>query len=152
MDTKNLTEENSIDSVVDVSRDMVQSSVLSTQGVTSLEECLHMSHVATFQDPHSLHVLPTPDTCCQHAHSVTLCIKLPNCDRIKCKFDYRRNRIKDVIYFAHCSMTSGKDVPLNADEVCLSDNNVPMNIYSDHSLTLYEAGLIHNTLLHFSYT
>lgn len=147
MDTKNLIEEKSSYSAVDLS-----SGSGTAQGITSLKDRLCVPHVATLQDPHSLHVPLALDTCCQHAHSVTLCIKLPNCDRIKRKFDYRKNRIKDVVYFAHCSMTGEKDVPLNADEVCLSDNNVPMNVYSDHSLTLHEAGLIHNTLLHFSYT
>ena len=97
-------------------------------------------------DLHSVHAPETEE------HPVTLCIKLPSCNRIEHKFDYKRDRIKDVVSFVHCFITGEKDTNLGADDVCLNDNSVPINVYSDHFLTLYEAGLTHNTLLHFSYT
>lgn len=101
--------------------------------------------------PHCVCVQPVSRSCSPPEHPVTLCIKLPNCERIERKFDCRRDRIKDVIYLAHCFVTGEKEIPLKVDDVCLTDNSVPINTYSDHSLTLYEAGLIHNTLLHFFY-
>ncbi len=88
---------------------------------------------------------PEPDNCCPF--SVTLCIKLPTCERICRRFNYRNDQIKDVIHFAHSFLSNGS----NIEEACLSDNSVPVNVYHNQSQTLYEAGLICNTLLHFSY-
>lgn len=123
--------------------------------VSASEESRLHPHVATPPKScgaHPVCVQPI-STCSPPEHPVTLCIKLPNCDRIEHKFDYKRDRIKDVIHFVHCFMTGEETIPpkLKLGDVCLSDNNIPINTYCDHSLTLYEAGLIHNTLLHFSY-
>lgn len=82
---------------------------------------------------------------------VTLCIKLPNCERIKHSFNCKHDLIRDVIYFAHNFLQKGVDVPISLKDTCLNDNGVPMKIFTDYSQTLYEAGLIRNTLLHFSY-
>lgn len=123
------------------------------ESLASLEDSshsLHVPYVATLPGSMCSDSVGVPGSCSAHAGPVTLCIKLPNSHRIEHKFDCKSDRIKDVIYFAHCFMTGEKNIHLNVN-VCLTDNSVPMNIYSDHSLTLYEAGLIHNTVLHFSY-
>ena len=88
--------------------------------------------------------LSTPD------HLVTLCVKLPDGRRIQHQFNCKQDRLMDVICFAHSRTTSGEDSPVDLDSIHLSDNNVPVHVYSDYSLTLFEAGLTHNTLLHFS--
>lgn len=77
---------------------------------------------------------------------VTLCIKLPDGERIQHRFNYRKDQIKDVVHFAHMFYNHG-----DIDEMCLSDGNVPVNVYSDYFVTLDEAGLTHNSLLHYSY-
>lgn len=154
---KNITEEKFTDSAVALSMSSDSGSVLlqspsissalsTSESITSLV-CPCASDVRDTKscDLHSVHVPETDE------HPVTLCIRLPSCNRIEHKFDYKRDRIKDVINFVHIFMTGERDANLGADDVCLSDNSVPINVYSDHSLTLYEAGLTHNTLLHFSY-
>ena len=84
-------------------------------------------------------------------HLVTLCVRLPDGRRIQHQFNCKQHRLMDVIRFAHSTTTNGDDSPLDVDSIHLSDNNVPVHVYSDYSLTLFEAGLTHNTLLHFSY-
>lgn len=83
--------------------------------------------------------------------SVILCIKLPNCERIKHSFNCQHSLIRDVIYFAHNFLQKGVDDPISLKDTCLNDNGVPMKFFTDYSQTLCEAGLTRNTLLHFSY-
>lgn len=90
-------------------------------------------------------------TLCMPQHLVTLCIILPNSERIQHKFNYERDQIKTVINVAHSFLHEDKVHNFDIDDACLSDNSVPVKVYSDHFLTLSQAGLIHNTVLHFSY-
>lgn len=90
---------------------------------------------------------PDPGT----PHSVILSIKLPNCERIQRRFNYRTDKIMSVLHFAHSILKKEGNNSFNVDDAFLSDNNVPMNVYFDGSLTLIQAGLTHNTVLHFSY-
>lgn len=79
-----------------------------------------------------------------------LSIKLPNSKRFQRRFNFSRDRVEHVILFAHYSSENEGD-PINLDQVILSDNNVPKNVYSDFSQTLGAVGLTHNTLLHYDY-
>jgi hypothetical protein len=147
-DPNNFTENmSSVELCCDGTRLPVQSMTIpAAEKGTTDDDCPRVSHMMLSESryPHSI---------AANSNSVTLCIMLPNCNRIEGKFDYKKDRIKDVIDFAHCSMTGGVDATLKKmKNVRLSDNNVPVNVFSDPFLTLYEAGLVHNTLLHFSTT
>lgn len=83
-----------------------------------------------------------------HSCLVTLCIKLPNGDRICHRFNYATDQIITVMSFAHSFLNC--EEKFNPNRACLSDNSVPKTVYTNHILTLSEAGLIHNTLLHYS--
>ena len=107
---------------------------------SSIDPNNRAEHVTSLED--------VPADLCS-SDSVTLCIKLPNCERIKHSFNCKHNLIRDIIYFAHNFLQ--KDIPVSLKDTCLNDNGVPMKIFTDYSQTLCEAGLTHNTLLHFSY-
>lgn len=102
---------------------------------------LHMSHD---YDLASNALSSEPDLC--SPDSVTLCIKLPNCERVQRRFNYKTHCIKDVIHFACLSLNPGS---IDFDEICLSDSE--MCCFSDYSKTLCQVGLTHNTVLHLSY-
>ena len=106
----------------------------------------HYPGISSHYDP-CMVLPPEPDI--DSPYSVTLCIKLPNCDRIQRRFNYD-DQIKAVISFAQ-SFLQEDNTLFCQDKACLKDNNVPMNVYSNHSLTLSEVGLTHNTVLHYSY-
>ena len=121
------------------SSDSITSSPLCKRVNPLLDDPLYMSHSLS-SDVLSLE----PDLC--SPDSVTLCIKLPNCDRVQRRFNYKIHCIKDVIHFACLSLNHGS---IDFDEMCLSDSE--MNVFSDYSQTLCQVGLTHNTVLHFSY-
>ncbi len=106
----------------------------------------HIEIAGEIETSISSFIPPEPDSSCEH--SVTLCIKLPNSERVQRKFDFRHDQIKSIIYFAHSQMD---DLNFKIDRACLSDSNVPMNLYTDYTQTLCQAGLTHNTILHYSY-
>ena len=85
-------------------------------------------------------------------HTVMLKLRLPGDECIQRRFSYQVDRLGCVVSYA-CSVMNSKGVDTNfsVNNVILSSNCVPMVVYSDLSLTLEQAGLVHNTLLHLDY-
>ena len=125
------------------STNLIKSSLISP----SCSECTSESDVYLHSSG-SVTLLPEPELHCPNA--VTLCIKLPDSVRIQRRFDCKQHSIRDVIQFV-CLFLNQMNIDVDIEETCLSTGLVPMTVYSDHSLTLEQAGLTHNSILHFSY-
>ena len=83
-------------------------------------------------------------------HTVVLKLRLPGGECIQRRFNYQVDLLGCVVSFtcAAMSIQGGSDLNLTMNNVTLSSNGVPKVVYSDLSLTLEQAGLVHNTLLH----
>lgn len=87
-------------------------------------------------------------------HTVVLKLRLPGGECIQRRFNYQIDELGCVVSYA-CSLInskgSGGSLNLSVGDVTVSSNCVPKVVYSDLSLTLEQAGLVHNTLLHLNY-
>ena len=86
-------------------------------------------------------------------HTVVLKVRLPGGECIQRRFNYQVDRLGCVVSYA-CSVINskdGNDLSLSINNVALSNNCIPKVVYSDLSLTLEQAELVHNTLLHLNY-
>lgn len=77
-------------------------------------------------------------------NTVMLKVRLPDGECIQRRFNYQSDLLRTVVHYAWLVMNSR--VP--EEDVTLSTNCVPKVVFSDLSLTLEQAGLVHNTLLH----
>ena len=75
--------------------------------------------------------------------SVTLCLKLPNGDRLQTNLPLT-SKLSDVVTYAENS--SGVDLK----ECEIFTNEIPRRVFEDHSMTLLNAGITVRTVLHFS--
>ncbi len=75
--------------------------------------------------------------------TVMVCLKLPNGERLQTDLPVATT-LEQVV--THAERASGMSLT-NCD---ISTNEIPKRVFSDHSLTLYNAGIIYRTVLHFS--
>ena len=75
--------------------------------------------------------------------TVMVCLKLPNGERLQTDLPVATT-LEQVI--SHAETASGMDLR-NCE---ISTNEIPKRVFSDRSLTLYNAGIIYRTVLHFS--
>lgn len=97
------------------------------------------------KDTPNIEVPPEPPK--DAPNTVMLKVRLPSGEYIQRRFDYQTSCIRDVVHYAKLAADS-KDARLTEKGLTLSTNFVPKVVFSDHSLTLAQAGLVHNTLLH----
>ena len=104
--------------------------------------------------PHGKQTFEVPPEPSKDApHTVVLKLRLPGGECIQRRFDYQVDQLGCVVSYA-CSVVNsrdGSDLNLSVNSASLSSNCVPKVVYSDLSLTLEQAGLVHNTLLHLDY-
>ena len=104
--------------------------------------------------PHGKQTFEVPPEPAKDApHTVVLKLRLPGGECIQRRFNYQVDQLGSVVSYA-CSVINskdGNDLNLSVDSVSLSSNCVPKVVYSNLSLTLEQAGLVHNTLLHLDY-
>ena len=80
-------------------------------------------------------------------NTVMLKVRLSDGECFQRRFNYQTSRLRDVVQCAMSVMDSSlKEV--NEKQLTIRTNSVPKAVFSDLSLTLEEAGLTHNTLLH----
>ena len=79
--------------------------------------------------------------------TVTLKVRLPDGECIQKCFNYKTCLLRDVVAWGHSVMVVN-NADLKLKELLLCDNSVPKVVFGDLSLTLEQAGLVHNTLLH----
>ena len=92
-----------------------------------------------------------PEPCMDAPYTVTLKLRLPGGECIQRRFNYQVDQLGCVVCFAHSAIRC-KDVNnLDVRNLTLSRNCVPKVEFRDLSLTLKQAGLVHNTLLHLDY-
>ena len=76
--------------------------------------------------------------------SITLCLKLPVGDRLQVDFPLSTT-LKEIMEYAE---NFSKNTSLKECEI--STNEIPKKVFTDWSLTLYDAGIVVRTVLHFS--
>lgn len=91
---------------------------------------------------HGSHLLQEPSP--NSPFSVTLVLRLPDGTRIQRRFNYRTDILHTVVVFGIQYL---KSIDLSEDCVELSSCTVPKIVHNDLSLTLEQAGLVHNTIL-----
>ena len=125
--------------------------VSSATGSTQLEHCQH-TEVSTESGQqhegvtcHGGHLCqePSPD----FPFSVTLGLRLPDGTRVQRRFDYRTDSLLTVVVFGMHYLRSVEHNNLAKECVELSSCTVPKIVHNDLSLTLEQAGLVHNTVL-----
>ena len=80
-------------------------------------------------------------------NTVTLKVRLSDGECLQRRFDYKTCLLRTVVHWGHSVMVV-KDAHLKERELLLSNNTVPKVVFGDLTLTLEQAGLVHNTLLH----
>ena len=104
--------------------------------------------------PHGKQTFEVPPEPSKDApHTVVLKLRLPGGELFQRRFNYEVDQLGSVVSYACSVMNSKDDSDLNpsVNSVSLCSNCVPKVVYSDLSLTLEQAGLVHNTLLHLDY-
>ena len=105
-------------------------------------------------DPHGPNFEIPPEPSEGAPHTVILKLRLPGGECIQRRFSYQLDRLGCVVRYA-CSVVNSNpkstDMNLSVSSVTLSSNSVPKIVYSDLSLTLEQAGLVHNTVLHLDF-
>ena len=81
-------------------------------------------------------------------NTVTLKVRLQDGECVQRRFSYKSSTLRDIVHCARLAMESAEDKTLTEKRLILSNNCVPKVVFSELSLTLEEAGLVHNTLLH----
>ncbi len=75
--------------------------------------------------------------------NITLCLKLPVGDRLQVDFPLSTT-LKEVVEYAESYSGS------SLKECEISTNEIPKRVFTDWSLSLYNAGILVRTVLHFS--
>ena len=102
----------------------------------------------------SSHYLLPPEPSPNDAHTVTLCIRLPDGSRVQRRFNFCIDTLQTVVTFARTNLNqseeSSSEQQDSFSDFVLCDNSVPRVVFDDLSLGLEEVGLVHNTMLQFT--